>query len=47
MPDAYGVPQRDDPEDYQQFMLALHDLIAEAAIWRLDLTLSRRSLRHA
>ena len=28
MADEYGVPQPGDPEDYQQFMLALHDVIA-------------------
>ena len=31
MPDEFGVPQPGNAEDYQQFMLGLHDLIAEAA----------------
>lgn len=31
MPDEFGVAQPGNAEDYQQFMLGLHDLIAEAA----------------
>ncbi|MGV7216553.1 hypothetical protein [Bradyrhizobium sp. UFLA05-112] len=30
MPDSYGVPQPGNAEDYQQFMLALYDLIEDA-----------------
>ncbi|MDH2350029.1 hypothetical protein QCM77_40880 [Bradyrhizobium sp. SSUT18] len=30
MPDSYGVPQPGDAEDYQQFMLALYDLMEVA-----------------
>lgn len=30
MPDSYGVPQPGNPEDYQQFMLGLYDLMEAA-----------------
>lgn len=30
MPDEWGVPLPDSPEDHQPFMLGLYDIIAEA-----------------
>lgn len=30
MPDEYGVLRSDDPQDYQQFMLGLYDIIEDA-----------------
>jgi hypothetical protein len=30
MPDEYGLPQPDNPEDWQQFMLGVFDTIEEA-----------------